>query len=173
MGLLNVQALAHYPFAELVVSDIKEANLELAKRFGATETIRSDTAGGAARLEELRDTPFDLVVEASGAVLPMEQAGDLTRSGGRLGIFAWHHQPRLVDLGLWHVKGIRVLNAAPGIGLDYAVDPFERAIRLLERGVFDQGPLITHRHPLDKVQEALEVAAERRPNYIKGVLEFG
>jgi threonine dehydrogenase-like Zn-dependent dehydrogenase len=111
-------------------------------------------------------------VEAAGAAATLGQATELVRPGGKLGLFAWHHEPRPVDLGTWHMRGIRVLNCAPSIGRDRNEETWERAIRLLERGVFEMGPLVTHRHPADEVQAAMELAAERPPDYIKGVLTF-
>jgi threonine dehydrogenase-like Zn-dependent dehydrogenase len=172
MGLLNVQGLAHCPLAELVVSDVKPHNLALAKEFGASEVIQSNTPEGKGRLEELRSQPFDLVVEAAGVEPAIQMAGTYVRNGGRLAIFAWHHAPRSVDLGLWHIRGITVLNSAPNIGTDHNTNSFHRAIKLLDRGTFDLSKLITHRHPIDDVQMAMELAAQRPAEYIKGVLLF-
>jgi threonine dehydrogenase-like Zn-dependent dehydrogenase len=172
MGLLNVQLLGACPLGDLIVADVKPANLELARRFGATEMIHAATPEGQARLKELESEPFDLVVEAAGAAATLAQATRLVRSGGKLGIFAWHHEPRSIDLSVWHMQGIRVLNCAPNIGRDRNEQTWERAIRLLERGVFDMAPLVTHRHHAIDVQAAMELAAQRPPDYIKGVLSF-
>jgi threonine dehydrogenase-like Zn-dependent dehydrogenase len=70
------------------------------------------------------------------------------------------------------MQGIRVLNCAPNIGRDRNEQTWERAIRLLERGLFDMTPLVTHRHAAVDVQQAMELAAERPTDYIKGVLNF-
>jgi len=173
MGLLNVQGLAHCPLAELVVSDLKPRNLELARSFGATRVIQAGTPEGDAELQALKDGPlFDLVVEAAGVAETLQAAGSYVRTGGRLSIFAWHHTPRAVDFGLWHMRGIKTLNAAPMISTDHNVDHMGRAVRLLENGVFDQRELVTHRHPATRAQEAMELASERPPEYIKGVLLF-
>jgi threonine dehydrogenase-like Zn-dependent dehydrogenase len=172
MGLLNVQLLARCPLAELIVADVKPRNLQLAREFGATEVIDAASAPGQARLKALQKEPFDLVVEAAGAAATLSQATELVRPGGKLGIFAWHHEPRPVDLGTWHMCGIRVMNCAPGIGHDRNEQTWERAIRLLDRGTFNMAPLVTHRHPADDVQAAMELAAERPADYIKGVLSF-
>lgn len=172
MGLLNVQGLAHCPLGELIVTDVKPRNLELAREFGATDVIQVGTPVGDAKLESLKERLFDLVVEAAGAEAPLQSAGSYLRTGGRLSIFAWHHEPRAVDFGLWHMRGLRVLNAAPMISTDHNVDNMARAVRLLENGVFDQRKLVTHRHPVSQAQEAMELASERPPEYIKGVLLF-
>jgi threonine dehydrogenase-like Zn-dependent dehydrogenase len=172
MGLLNVQLLARCPLVELVVADVKPRNLELARRFGASEVIHAATPEGQERLRALKGR-FDLVVEAAGVPATLAQATDLVRPGGKLGIFAWHHEPRSVDLGTWHTQGLRVLNCAPNIGRDRSEETWDRAIRLLQRGTFDMSPLVTHRHPMEEVQAAMEIAAERPADYIKGVLTFG
>lgn len=172
MGLLNVQGLAHCPIDDLIVTDVKATNLELAQAYGATEVVHSGTAEGKARLEALKAEPFDLVVEAAGVAETAQMGGMLTRPGGRLGIFAWHHSPRSMDLGLWHTRGLKVSNASPGIGRDHSVNAMLRAARLLEKGVFDLTRLITHRHPVDRIQEAMELASVRPEGYVKGVLTF-
>lgn len=172
MGLLNVQLLGRCPLASLIVADVKPRNLKLAKQFGATEVIDAGSPEGKARLKELEQQPLDLVVEAAGAPATLSQATNLVRPGGKLGIFAWHHQPREVDLGVWHMRGLRVMNCAPGIGRDRNEDTWERAIRLMEQGTFNMAPLVTHRHSAGDVQEAMELAAERPADYIKGVLIF-
>lgn len=171
MGLLNVQILACSPVGELVVADVKAANLALASQLGATETVLMNQEG-AARLKALENKPFDLVIEAAGVPSTLASATHLTRPGGRLAIFAWHHQPGLVDLGTWHMRGLKVLNCAPSISTDYNFDSFERAQRLFERGVLDMSALITHRHQFEDVQAAMELACERPDGYIKGVLMF-
>ena len=172
MGLLNVQLLGRCPLAELIVADVKPRNLQLAREFGATEVVDAGSQAGQARLKALQEEPLDLVVEAAGAAATLSQATELVRPGGKLGIFAWHHQPRPVDLGVWHMRGIRVMNCAPSIGRDRNEETWERAIRLITRGTFDMAPLVTHRHAADDVQAAMELAAERPSDYIKGVLTF-
>ena len=173
MGLLNVQGLAHMPLKELVVSDLKPHNLDLARAYGATEVIQVGTPDGDARMEALKGEPFDLVVEAAGAAKTLQAAGDFARVGGRISVFAWHHAPRTVDFGQWHMQGIRMFHAAPMISTDRNVGIMQRAVWLLERGTFQMQELITHRHTAERAQEALEMAAARPPEYIKGVLEFG
>jgi len=120
----------------------------------------------------LKQKPFDLVVEAAGVESTIQMAGELTRGGGRLSIFAWHHEPRTVMMTPWHMRGITVLNSAPGIGTDHNVHPMQRAVALLERGLFDQSRLITHRHPFTAITEAMELAVQRPAGYVKGVLKF-
>ena len=65
-----------------------------------------------------------------------------------------------------------MVNSSPLIARDHNVNYFHRAIRLLCNGTFDMTKLVTHRHPLSQVKEAMELAAERPPDYIKGLQEI-
>jgi len=172
MGLLNVIGLAHSPISELVVTDVRETSLNLAKSLGATHTIDSSTEAGKEELSRLRGQPFDLVVECAGVQATMDQATAMTRRGGRLAVFSWHHQPRSVNLGAWHGGGFTVVNSSPMISTDLSINQMERAVRLIECGMFDQNKLVTHRHSYRDAQEAMEIAAERREDYVKGVFLF-
>ncbi len=172
MGLLNVQALGRYPLAELVVADLDPFKLQLAERFGATETVQAGTQEGNARLEELKKRKFDLVIEASGSERALQMCGDLVRNGGRLALFGWQHGMRSVNMTRWHIGGLRVLNTAPAIASDRNINTMERSVRLIERGTFDLAPLITHRYSWRDAGKALEDAARRPAGYVKGVLIF-
>ena len=121
-------------------------NLELARSFGATEVIQVGTPEGDARMAELRTTPFDLGVEAAGVTESLQQTGPFARVGGRTGILAWHYAPRSVDCGPWHMRGLNVLNAGPMISTDHNVDIMQRAVWLMELGVFGLSEPVTHSH---------------------------
>lgn len=71
MGLLNVIGLAHSPVSELVVTDIKEKNLELARSFGATHIINSGTDQGRGNWRNCRRTALISWWNASGFRRPL------------------------------------------------------------------------------------------------------
>ena len=48
-----------------------------------------------------------------------------------------------------------------------------QAMRLLSHGVFDLKPLVTHRYPLEKADEALRASADRSTGSIKIHVEDG
>ncbi|NLF00271.1 MAG: hypothetical protein GX601_04765 [Anaerolineales bacterium] len=77
---------------------------------------------------------------------------------------------RTVGFGIWYVRGVTILNAAPMISIDHNVDHMQRTVRLLENGTFDQRQLVPHRHSAMDAYAALSLAAEWPAAYIKGVL---
>jgi threonine dehydrogenase-like Zn-dependent dehydrogenase len=173
MGLLLVQLLGRSPVYELAALDVKPRNLELAMQFGATETINTSTADGEARLKTIEQTPFDLTLEAAGTQQTLDLGAKLTRRGGRYCIFARHAGQRQADIGAWYDQGLKVFNFPPMLHDQAGCRGyFERAVRCMWRGLVDLKPLITHRHKAADAQQALELAAEHRDDYIKGVLTF-
>ena len=44
----------------------------------------------------------------------------------------------------------------------------EKCVELVERGEFDLKPFITHKFPLDKIQEAFEIVEGYRDSVIRG-----
>jgi threonine dehydrogenase-like Zn-dependent dehydrogenase len=169
MGLLIVQALPKAQLGRLVVADINPHNLALARSFGAPETYDPRQTDLIALAKEARG--FDIVIEASGAEGTLFTATEIARMAGKLVIFGWHHGERKVPTSSWHMLGLRVLNTSPMFSRDFDAE-FRCAADLLVRGLADQTPLITHRHPFSDCQRALEQAAARPEGYIKGVVLF-
>ena len=66
MGLMIVQGLAHSPLDELVAIDIEPRRVELARQFGATQTIDASASDVDNRLDELKSLDIDTVVDTSG-----------------------------------------------------------------------------------------------------------
>jgi threonine dehydrogenase-like Zn-dependent dehydrogenase len=173
MGLLLAQLLCKSPLSEYIVIDMKESNLALAARFGATETVHIGTEKGQKRMRELEQEQFDIVYEASGAKDALEKATRMTRSGGKLGIYAWHHHPRLIDTSEWHMKGLQVLNVTPFITLDDKPNrSFAAADRLIKAGIVSQRELITHTYSFEDVARAMEETVQREEGFIKSILTF-
>ena len=78
LGALTLALSRLYAPAAIVAYGVRDAELELARRLGATETV--DVSGGTAAHEG----ELDLVVETAGAVPAVELATRLPREGGRI-----------------------------------------------------------------------------------------
>jgi threonine dehydrogenase-like Zn-dependent dehydrogenase len=77
---------------------------------------------------------------------------------------------RTLPVHEWNWKALRIANAhfrSTAVVLDGA----RRALDLLNRGLLDPRPLITHRYPLDDLSTAFHDAAARPAGFIKAVVE--
>lgn len=153
-----VMAISRRPFA-----------LEMARTFGAAETIRMDDhAKVIERVKALTENQgCDRVIEAVGQQPALDLAGELTRVRGRL-IIAGYHQDgaRQVNLQLWNWRGLDVVNAherAPEI----FIEGMRAAVDLVTSGKLDPLPLYTHRFDLDQLPEAFEAMRQRPDGFLK------
>jgi threonine dehydrogenase-like Zn-dependent dehydrogenase len=123
------------------------------------------------RVRELTGGKFcDRVIEAVGKQWPLDLAAELTREGGRLVIAGYHQDgPRQVNMQLWNWRGFDVANAHerdPGV----AVRGMREAVEAIESGLVDPRMLITHRYPLERLDEALNATRDRPGNFVKAVV---
>jgi threonine dehydrogenase-like Zn-dependent dehydrogenase len=139
---------------------------------GAAETIPMDDHWRIIeQVRELTQGVFcERVIEAVGKQWPLDLAAELTREGGRL-IIAGYHQdgPRQVNMQLWNWRGFDVANAHerdPAV----SVRGMREAAEAIERGLVDPSMLITHRYPLDRLDEALKATRDRPGNFVKAVV---
>lgn len=174
MGLLLIQLLRRCPVSRLTVVDLKEQNLQLARMFGATETVNSGTAEGRARLEALAaETPFEIAYECSGAQEPLSWCERLLGKAGKLGVYGWHHGARQVDGHIWHTRGLSLFNVSPWIIYHKkTMTPYLAAHRLMAAGLVDQRPLVTHEYAFEDIGRAMEESTARQGGFIKSVLRF-
>jgi 2-desacetyl-2-hydroxyethyl bacteriochlorophyllide A dehydrogenase len=153
MGLLLLQALRHSGASRVVVVDLKENRLKLAKELGAWATV----VAGPDQDEALRDLApfgFAVVVDATGVPEVVERAFQYLKPTGQMLMFGVNPPEARISLSPfdifkndWHILGT--------YALCYTFYP---AIALLEGGVVDVMPLLSHSLPLARFEEALEMA---------------
>jgi len=162
LGLLALQVLRSRGCRVLVVSR-SDRRLSLARALGAEATVAlgAGDAVAAARALSGRDG-VDLVVETAGTAAAVEftlGAVGFVRPGGRVVLTGLPHEPARVET-FWLVR--REIDVR---GSMIYQGEFGEALALLARGAVDVTPLLTHRFPLEAIEDALE--AHRRPEAIK------
>lgn len=173
MGLLLLQLLSNYPLHSITVVDVKPFNLQMAKNFGANEIINSATPEGQERLKELHDQPFDVAYECSGVASALDWCSKLLNEGCTLGIYAWHHDARLVDTSSWHIKGFKVLNFSPPITKNERIfRNYEAADKIMTTQKIKQDSLITHQYFFEDIEMAMKESVLRPDGFIKSILTF-
>ena len=165
-------ALASNAGARVIAISRRPESLDLARLMGPINAIpMHDHEEIIRQVRELTNGVFcDRVIEAVGKQWPLDLAAELTREGGRL-IIAGYHQdgPRQVNMQLWNWRGFDVVNAHerdPAV----AVQGMRDAVEAIESGLIDPRLLITHRYPLDRLDEALNATRDRPGNFVKAVV---
>lgn len=147
IGSLVVAAARLRGAAQVVAADLTAPSLSVARAMGADET-RDLTRGD--------DLPrdVDVVFEASGAPAAL---GPVLRATARGGTVV--QVGNLPGTAAPSVLGDLVTREITWIGSYRFVEEIDDALRALRDGL-DVTPLITHRFPLERAEEALAVAAD-------------
>ena len=154
IGALMVLVARYGGAAEIVVTDVADAPLAVARKLGASRAI--NVAADSAALDPWRagKGTFDVLFEASGNQAALRAALDVLRPGGII-----------VQLGLGGEMTLP-LNTVVAKELQirgtFRFDrEFELALRLMGEGLLDVRPLISASLPFDSAVEAFELASDR------------
>ena len=154
IGCMAIAVARHAGARKIVITDLNEGRLELARKMGPTRAVnvaRENLADVWHR--ELGMTEgFDVGLEMSGSSLALNQMIDNMIMGGRLALLGVHSGEARVDWNkivfkMLHLKGI------------FGREMFETWYKMtaLVQGGMDITPVITHRLPVERFQEGFEL----------------
>ncbi len=169
MGSLIIQGLPKDYINNLIAIDIDDRRLDLAKKYGATKVINSLHDDVPKAVLNITGRLADIVFEAVGEAGTIEPATNMVRNGGRLVIFGHHVKDETITTGMWHMKGLEVLNTTPFSSKDFHKDLVD-AVKLLIKKKYDQTELITHKYPFKEIKRAFQEASKKPQEVIKSVL---
>ena len=154
--------------AKVIASDVNATRLALARRMGAHVTVNAATDDVVrAVLDETGGEGADVVCEMSGVPSALHQAFAAVRLGGRVQLLGLPKGEVAIDFANEIIfKGITVY----GVIGRRMYDTWHQMRRYLTAGLLDPTPVITHRFPLNKIDEAL--AAIRSGDAGKIILEI-
>ena len=161
--------------ARVIAISRRAQSLELARRFGAAETVpMEDHHAIIEQVNALTDGKgCERVIECVGLQWPLDLAGELASVGGRLVIAGYHQDgARQVNMQMWNWKGIDVANAHER---DPAVHMrgLREAVTAVAEGRVDLAPLLTHSYPLEELAAALDATRDKPGGFVKAVVRMG
>ena len=169
MGLMMLQGLRGMPADQLIALDIDDDRLQLARELGATEAHNVTDPGFDDVRADLRSRNIDVVVDTSGSQQGLDLATDIVKRAGLINLFGWlKGDTATFNPSTWHGKAISVVNSSPAAQMR---DPFPPAIRLIDKGIIDLKPLVTHVVHLEEYPSFMRgVTSGEIKGYIKGVV---
>jgi L-iditol 2-dehydrogenase len=168
IGLLTLQAAKALGCARVLVADVDESRLKLAKEVGADETLcASGTELVAAVLRLTGGRGVDVALEAVGRNETVQGAIDCTRKGGKV-VLIGNIAPE-VTLPLQKVvtRQIRLQGSCASAG------EYPLAIELIAAGKIKVRPLITAVAALEDGPSWFNRLHAREPNLMKVILTPG
>ena len=139
--------------ARIIATDINERRLELARTMGAHDAVHPHEAEAAVRAAS-DGHGADVVLEMSGVPSAVHQAFALARPAGRVNMLGIPSTTIDIDFASEIIfKGLTIY----GVVGRRMYDTWHQMTRFLRSGAFDPTPVITHRLPLEAVDEAMHL----------------
>ncbi|MFN3683566.1 MAG: zinc-binding dehydrogenase [Fimbriimonadaceae bacterium] len=155
----SVLLMAKRADAEVWVSDKVPERVWIAKALGA------DEAGTPEQLEEAG--PFDVAIECCGEQEALDQAVRVLGPGGRLAVVGIPAEDRVS----FHAHEVR-RKEIDILAVRRQNECVEPALRMVVEGEIEPSAMVTHRYPLERAQEAFELAAEYRDGVLKAAIRL-
>lgn len=164
MGSLALLTALHLGVRQLLVQDVSEPRLAVARAMGATLAANVSTEQGRAAAAEFAAAGLDLVLDASGSSSARQAAFDLCRPGGTVVLLGMAHERSEIDFVTSIRKEHRVVTS-----FAYTPADFERALSLLAAGAIDIDPWVREL-PLESGQQAFDAMADAPGDTLKMLL---
>jgi threonine dehydrogenase-like Zn-dependent dehydrogenase len=168
MGALAIRIARLRSPASIVAFGVRDEELELARRLGADAVVNVAEQDVEEETRSLLGGGLDVVVETAGAVPAVELSTRLVREGGRvvlLGI-AGHDRELVLPADRIPLRDLSVLGS-----VGYTTAAWAHMVALLREDLVDLDPIVTHRFPLERFEDAFALMDERRGIVARIVLE--
>ena len=168
LGAIAIRLVRLHSPAAIVAYGVRDEELELAFALGADSVVNVAEVDAEVETRKLVRGGLDVVVETAGAVTAFELSTRLAREGGRiaaLGIAGHGHELRLPADRI----ALRDLSVFGSVG--YTAAAWARMVGLLRDRLVELDPIVTHRYPLERFEDAFALMDDRRGVVAKIVLE--
>jgi 2-desacetyl-2-hydroxyethyl bacteriochlorophyllide A dehydrogenase len=161
LGSLAIALLRLHSPGRIVAYGVREEELELAARLGASELVLADDSTPTA-------PELDLVIETAGAPVAVQLATELCRPGGRVVLLGIAGEGRMLTLpsDLLVGKDMALIGS-----IAYPAAVWSRVVGLVADRVLDLDPIVTHHFPVSEFEEAMRLMDDRHGIVAKIVLE--
>lgn len=168
MGALAIRIARLRSPAAIVAYGLRDEELELARALGADAVVNVAHSDAAAETGRLVGGGLDVVVETAGAVAAVELSTRLVREGGRVVLLGIAGRDQDLALPADRIP-LRDLTVLGSVG--YTTAAWAKTVALLRERLVDLDPIVTHRFPLDRFEEAFALMNDRRGVVGRIVLE--
>jgi len=162
IGLLCLMVARAAGAGRLIAIDVSDYALKNALRLGATDAVDAKEGRLRERVYRIMPEGPDVIIEAAGPIEAVRLMVELRRRGTRWNVFGiTTHETFELDGGLTHFMEGRM-------DASFGTTPLAmtRALRLMETGLVNTEEIISHRFPLSRIHEALEVMASPERNKV-------
>ncbi|CAG9766178.1 unnamed protein product [Ceutorhynchus assimilis] len=164
IGLVSLLAARAYGASRTLVLDIDDFKIQKALQLGADCAINVKGCEDKAIVKSIHDIfghhPHK-TIECCGFEKTFRIGMEATRSGGKMALVGMATDKAHLPIGECIFREVDLLGV-----FRYAND-YPTAIKMVESGIFDPKPLITHHFKLEDAKKAFETASGKKESFIK------
>nr|ELR5041041.1 L-threonine 3-dehydrogenase [Providencia stuartii]ELR5082574.1 L-threonine 3-dehydrogenase [Providencia stuartii] len=153
IGIMAAAVCRHVGARHVVITDVNDYRLELAKKMGVTRAVNVSRENLKDVMEELgMQEGFDVALEVSGSPAAFHSMLETMNHGGRIALLGIPSSEMAIDWGQVIFKGLFI----KGI---YGREMFEtwyKMATLIQSGL-DLSPIITHQFSIDDFQKGFDI----------------
>ena len=169
MGQIHLQLALNSGVNQLILAEVEEDRIDMAKKFGAAHVINPKKTELKKAVLDLTDgSGPDVVVEVVGHTSTISQAIDVAGKTAKVLIFGFAPEGEKASFIPFDVlsKELTIMGSW--------VNPytFPRALDILASKKVDVKPLISMRIPLDKIMDGFNAMQEKPKGFMKALVTF-
>lgn len=159
-GQIIAQCAKQKGVYKVIMVDVLEGKLEVARKLGADITINAKEENVIEKVKELTNGKgCDVVVEAAGTEESFNIASEIVKHNGKFVFYSWVTQPVTLNISRWHDDGIEFINTC--LVHHTWQERYvwcKEALRPVVLGQIQIKPLITNEFPLEEIKEGFELS---------------
>jgi 2-desacetyl-2-hydroxyethyl bacteriochlorophyllide A dehydrogenase len=156
VGLCAVQAAQAAGAARVIAIDAVDDRLRMAKSFGAEPVHLTEDDPRAAVKQATGGRGADVAVDAVGHPDALELACRIARKAGTVSAVGVYAERVQVHMGIVWIKALTLKTGHANV-----IGHVDRVLSMMDAGVLDPTPLVTHHMPLAEAAEAYAVYDRR------------
>ncbi len=155
IGIMAVAIAKHVGARHVVITDVNDYRLELARKMGATRAVNVAKENLRAVMEDLHMTEgFDVGLEMSGVPQAFRSMLEAMNHGGKIAMLGIPPTEAAIDWNQVIFKGLII----KGVYGREMYETWYKMVAMIQSGL-DLSPILTHRFPVDKYLEGFETMA--------------
>lgn len=145
---------------KVIVIDILDGKLQIAKKLGADVVINSKRENPLEVVKEITDgIGADVVVEVAGTEQSFNTATEIIKHNGKFVFYSWVTKPVTLNISRWHDDGLQFINTC--LVHHTWQERFiwvSDALRPVSQSLINIKPLITNEFKLDDIKKGFDLA---------------
>ena len=170
IGIVTALAALASGCSKVIIYDIKQSKLDfITKHYGSTKRLICVNTTRESVKDKIAEQDLygaDIFFEASGSIQAFKNFTDCLRPGGKAVFIGMPAQPVPIDIVAMQVKEISCST------IFRYVNCYPKTIRLIDAGILNVAPLITHRFDFEKGVEAFKFAGTMPEDAVKIMLKL-